>query len=119
MLEFFLNETAGFFFGLILGWLLTKAWDYIQHWRHDGWHVVLRRNDETIIKRGVSPGKIMEIFEEPAEMAVFVKGVISPYGRIGRDPLETAGFIERNNEKRQIIINLNADDLFEPAAALL
>ena len=115
MRELLLDETIGFFFGLIVGGALTKLWDIIQDTHHAGWSVLLRYEGKTIIERDVSPRKIMNIFEEPADMAVFVKGVISPYGRIGCDPLETEGLIVRDERNRQIVIDLDKDIRFVPS----
>ena len=115
MREFLFNETANFFFGFILGGMVTKLWDIIQTNRHAGWTVILRHEAKTIIERRVSPRKIMNIFEEPADMAVFVKGVISPYGRIGCDPLETEGLIVQDERSQHIIIDLDKDVRFTPS----
>lgn len=61
----------------------------------------------------------MEIFDEPSEMSVYSKGVISPYGRIECDPLETEGFIERDYVAKKITINLDVDEKFKPNDILL
>lgn len=53
-----------------------------------GWHVILTQRGEVKLNRPISPRKAREMYEEPADESVFLKGVASPYGYIRCDLIQ-------------------------------
>lgn len=53
-----------------------------------GWHVLLIQEKEVKLNRPISPRKAREIYEEPADLSVFLKGVASPYGYVQCDIIQ-------------------------------
>lgn len=88
-----------------------------ENWRYGRWHVQVLSMGKVVVDREVSPGKIKEIFAEPAEMSVFVKGVASPYGWIKCDLLTTGreiGLFLVRPQKRLLMIDLDRNPDEEP-----
>ena len=76
-----------------------------RNWRYKGWKVILFKKFEQILERNISPRKAKEILEEPSDLAVFVKGVISPYERLNCDILKDDKCVDlmKIDRKRRII----------------
>lgn len=106
VIAFLIGSMLGLFFGQIKSW-------YIK-WKYRNWTVKLMYQGIEIVERSISPEKTSEIFGEPSDKAVYVKGVISPYGRLGCDPLETSDLIIVDKQNKDLIINLDADTDFKP-----
>jgi hypothetical protein len=82
----------------------------VDRYRYGGWRVIVTQKGDRKVNRPVSVGKSKEIFSEPAELAVFLKGVASPYGWINCDLLEEGKQLKlyvEDIEKRQMIIDLD------------
>jgi len=64
----------------------------IRRWYWDrcfnGWVVKVTQNGVEKVNRTISPRKAKEIYEEPADLSVFLKGIASPYSYIRGDILE-------------------------------
>ncbi len=88
-----------------------------ENWRYGRWHVQVLLKEEVVVDREISPSKLKEIFAEPAEMSVFVKGVASPYGWIKCDLLTTGreiGLFLVRPQKRLLMIDLDRNPEGEP-----
>jgi len=60
--------------------------------------------------------KAKEILDEPADLSVFLKGVISPYALLNCDIIEEGermGLLIRDNINRQFIVDLDKNPLRE------
>lgn len=51
-----------------------------------GWRAIVHRGpNEVLVRRHVSAAKTKEILEEPAELSVFLKGLVAPYDMLHGD----------------------------------
>lgn len=64
------------------------VWNRYKAYRFGGWHISIRQGGKEIARRAVSARKIEQILDEPSDMSVFVKGVVSPYGWLNTDVLD-------------------------------
>ncbi len=95
--------------GVIVGHLILARWE---EWRYGGWSVVVRNGDRVLVRRRISPRKAKEILSEPAELSVFLKGVVSPYARIHCDLIEEGkrlGVLVEDRSAKQFTIDLAKD----------
>lgn len=79
-------------------------------WRYGRWQMRITEENTEILRRDISPPKAKEILGEPAEMSVFLKGVVSPYAWIHCDLLEEGkktGLFVQDNQQRLLTINLD------------
>lgn len=82
----------------------------LDRYRYGGWRVIVTKNGTEKVNRAISIGKAKEILSEPAELAVFLKGVASPYGWINCDLLEEGKEISlyiQDEENKRMIIDLD------------
>ena len=82
--------------------------DNIERKRYGKWRVIVK-SDDVHVDRAVSAKKAHEVLEEPAEMSVFLKGVVSPYQWIKCDIIEhgiESGFLVIDKKNRLFIIDL-------------
>lgn len=92
--------------GVVVGHFVLGRLD---EWRYGGWKVVVRRGKEHILTRAISAPKAKEILAEPAELSVFLKGVVSPYERIRCDLIaegQALGLLIQDRKGKQFIIDL-------------
>ncbi len=92
--------------GVVVGHFVLGRLD---EWRYGGWKVVVRRGEEHILTRAISAQKAKEILAEPAELSVFLKGVVSPYERIRCDLIaegQALGLLIQDREGKRFIIDL-------------
>ncbi len=78
--------------------------------RYGRWQVRIIKENTEILRRDISPTKAKEILGEPADMSVFLKGVVSPYGWINCDLLREGkeiGLFVQDNRQRLLTINLD------------
>ena len=68
--------------GVLIAHLILRNWE---RWRYGKWHVVVKGAGEVHVDRPVSPSKAKQVLEEPADLSVFLKGVVSPYDWIKCD----------------------------------
>lgn len=88
------------FLGVVAAYLLGKL--YYER-RFAGWRVRLIKEKEQRLDRPISPRKAREIYEETADLSVFLKGVASPYGYITCDIIqdgEDLGLLRKEEERK-------------------
>ncbi|HIP71518.1 MAG TPA: hypothetical protein EYH05_09000 [Anaerolineae bacterium] len=93
--------------GVFFAYGIKRWWD---NWRYGRYRIRLFQNGEEIVNRPVSPRKAQEILDEPADLAVFLKGVASPYAWIKCDLISKGreiGLLVIDKENRQFIFNLD------------
>jgi hypothetical protein len=79
-------------------------------WRYGGWRVRLVWGEKQILERAISPRKARDILQELAELAKFLKGVISPYDTVHCDIIEDGpkrGLLVKDKEKKLFVIDLS------------
>ena len=111
--DFFSNVVAGVVteiiivvFGFLISHVILAQW---VKWRYGGWRVVIKEGEEEILSREISARKAKEILTEPADLSVFLKGVISPYERIRCDLIEEGrktGLLVEDREGKRFVIDL-------------
>ncbi len=82
----------------------------IEQWRYGNWRVIVTKEGVELVDRAISPRKAHEILEETADLSVYLKGVVSPYGWITRDLIEDGeklGLLLIDKENRRYTINLD------------
>jgi hypothetical protein len=111
VLNFVVETLLAEFVVVVAGVLFVR---FIQHqwqnWRFGGWRVIITREGAEVLKRSISPRKAREILDEDADLAVFIKGVASPYEWIHCDPLEEGlknGLLVVDKPHRRLVINLD------------
>ena len=107
--NFILNALLAEFVVIVAGVLFVQ---FIQHrwveWRYGGWKVIIVKNGIEILRREISAGKTRQIQAESADLAVFLKGVVSPYGWFNCDPLDKdIGVVVEDKVNRLYIIDLD------------
>lgn len=112
-MDFIFTELLSFLTGLLFGggvtWMAQKRIER----KYKDWQVKLMYRGNVLVTRSISGRKVAQIVEEPSDLAVYVKGVISPYGRLQCDPLETPRLIRISHTAAHIIIDLDQDKDFE------
>ncbi len=104
--------------GVLVGHFVLDRWE---GFLYGGWHVVVRRGDRVTLRRAISAPKAKEILTEPAELSVFLKGVISPYERIRCDLLEEGrkiGLLVEDRKGKQFVIDLDKNAACAQESAL-
>lgn len=82
----------------------------IEQWRYGGWQVVVLQGGRQIVARDVSPRKVHEVLEEPADLVTFLKGVASPYAWIHCDLItegQQLGLLVVDRAQRRFVIDLD------------
>ncbi len=72
-------------FGLLVAQRIAR---WLVERRFGGWRARIVRGETPVVERRVSAPKVREILEEPAELSVFLKGLVSPYDTLRCDILE-------------------------------
>ncbi len=93
--------------GIAFTYLVRRQWD---RWRYGRWRVVVLKAGQTKVDRAISVDKAKEILNEPSELAVFLKGVASPYGWINCDILDEGrklGLLVEDHVKRVFTVDLD------------
>lgn len=104
------NLTASFFavvFGIAFTYLVRRQWDRRQY---GGWRVIVLKAGKTEVDREISVEKAKQILQEPSELAVFLKGVASPYDWINCDIIQKGkeeGLFVRSDQARLLTIDLD------------
>lgn len=78
--------------------------------RYQGYTVRIIHNGREILRRPISPEKARQIATEPADLSVFLKGVVSPFAHIHYDLLtegQSRGLLTINPSAREYLINLD------------
>jgi hypothetical protein len=100
--------------GIIFVQVVQRIWD---RWRFGKWKVILVKNGEEFLEREISTGKSKEILGEDAELAVFLKGVISPYAWVTCDLLKKGreiNLLVEDKKARRFIVNLDYNPKQKP-----
>ena len=99
------------FIGVLLGLVFARfVQERRDRRRYGGWHVVVIKDGLEKVNRDISVRKAKEIFQETADLSVFLKGVASPYGWINCDIVQDGvnrGLLERDDRRRYLTINLD------------
>jgi len=111
ILNFMLENLAAEFVvvvaGVIFARFIVTGWE---NWRYGRWRVIIVKENQTLLDRAISYPKAKEILDEPSELSVFLKGVVSPYGWINCDILDEGvklGLLHKDVENRLFVINLD------------
>jgi len=102
-----ISEFVMVILGVLVGHFILDRWE---RWRYGGWRVVVKEGEEEILTREISARKAKEILTEPAELSVFLKGVVSPYARIRCDLIEEGrriGLLVENKAEKRFVIDLD------------
>ncbi len=114
--EWFWSGLLQNFTWLVLTIAFTSGiWRLYLKWRYGGWNVTLMKGKDPILTRKVSINKARECLEDESEKAVFLKGIVSPYGRLTCDIIEEGlekdgpnrGLLEEDKRSRKWIIHLD------------
>ena len=93
--------------GVLTAHLILRNWE---RWRYGGWHVVVKNGDKLHVDRPVSAAKAKQVLDEPADLSVFLKGVVSPYGWIKCDLIEHGkkeGLLVAGEVSKRFVIDLD------------
>ncbi len=102
-----LGELIVVIVGVLFAYGIKRQYD---NWRYGRYRIRVIKNQQEKVNRPISPRKTQEILDEPADLAVFLKGVASPYGWIRCDILgegQDLGLLIIDREKREFIIDLD------------
>lgn len=94
-------------FGVLIANSIRQLWEMLVYGR---WRVIILKNGKEILNREVSPGKARGVLGEPADLAVFLKGVASPYGWINCDLIEEGkkkGLFVEDRHNHRFVIDLD------------
>ena len=118
ILDWFVSGLFQNFVWVIVGVLIANfIRDFIEKRRYGRWRVIVKKNGEEKLNRSISPRKAREILTEPADKAVFLKGVASPYGWINCDLIEEGveiGLLSEEQDSRRFVIDLDKNPPGEP-----
>lgn len=92
---------AGFFFSQALFHGYTKQ-------KYGGWKVLVKNNDKLLTTRQVGPKKAEQVLDDVSDLAVFIKGVVSPYCHLSEDVIsekarETGLFKQLDKDKTWVV----------------
>lgn len=102
--------------GILFAYIIKKQYD---NWRYGRYSVRILQNGEEKVNRPISPRKAEEVLNESADLAVFLKGVASPYGWINCDLIskgQAIGLLVIDRQKRELLIDLDKNPEEEAAA---
>jgi hypothetical protein len=94
-------------FGIAFTQLVRRHWDEHLYGR---WHVIIKKKEEIKVNRAISVRKAKEILDEPADLSVFLKGIVSPYALLNCDIIEEGeciGLLIKDSVNRQFIVDLD------------
>ena len=114
-----LSEFVVVVLGVLFAHTIRSGWE---KWRYGGWSVKVKRGNEPILERSISPTKAKEILQEPAELSVFLKGVVSPYEIIRCDLIEEGsdiGLLKEDKENKVFVIDLEKNPPPSQGGAML
>ena len=105
--ETLLQEGIAVIAGILFVLIVQNQWI---KFKYGGWRVVIVQDGDQKVSRDISPGKVREIQTETSELAVFLKGVASPYAWINCDIIEhgeTSGLLIIDKDKKCYTLNLD------------
>lgn len=102
-----LGELVVVIVGVLIANFILARW---QKYRFGRWQVVVQKDNQELVRREVSPRKAKEILEEPADLVVFLKGIVSPFDWINCDLFtegQQVGLLRIDHEQRIYYIDLD------------
>jgi hypothetical protein len=78
-----LYDLAKFVIGYVIARLIYER--VFKRWQWGGWTLHVRRGDEVLARRDLSPEKAERIIKNDDELSVYVKGVVSPHAWLNMD----------------------------------
>lgn len=114
IIQAILAELIAVIFGILVVQTVQKCIDKI---RYSNWHVIIQKDNTTILTREISCSKLKQIQLEPSDLAVFLKGVASPYTWIKCDIIEEGdklGFLIVDRSQKTYTLNLDKDRESKP-----
>lgn len=103
--EFIVTVTVVLVAGTVIRWWVN--------WKYGNWNLtVIKRREKMLDKIPISPTKMKQVLNVPEDMPVFLKGMCSPFHRIGCDLMREGvelGVLDIDYEARGIIIDLDKD----------
>ena len=110
----FLKSFAAALFAVLVANPIRSIWE---RWRYGGWLAVVVRDGQAVVERVISPRKLKTIQADESDLSVFLKGVVSPYGRIHVDLISEGpkcGLLTIDRDARRYVVDLDknppADD---------
>ncbi len=94
-------------FGIAFTQFVRSRWD--EH-LYGGWHVIIKEKEKIKVNRAISVRKAKEILDDPADLSVFLKGIVSPYALLNCDIIEEGecrGLLINDSVNRQFIVDLD------------
>ncbi|MEW5984997.1 MAG: hypothetical protein AB1791_00020 [Chloroflexota bacterium] len=86
ILDFIIQTLLAELIVVVAGFLLANyILTYVDKRRFGGWKALVTRQGKTLVERPISPHKAKELLQEPADLVVFLKGVVSSYETINCD----------------------------------
>ncbi len=96
--------------GVLFAQFILNRWKE----RHYGrWQVVVVDRSGAEHIRPISPRKAKQILDEPADLSVFLKGVISAYGQVTVDLItegRSLGLLQEDRAARRFTVDLRKQD---------
>ena len=108
-----LSEFIVVVIGVLVAQFILARWD---EWRYGGWQVVVMDRQGQEHRRPISARKAKQLLDEPADLSVFLKGVVSAYSQVSVDLItegRTLGLLQEDRAARRFTVDLRRD----PAAA--
>ena len=93
--------------GVLFAYIIKEQYD---KWRYGRYRVCILQDGQEKVNRPISPRKAQESLDEPADLAVFLKGVASPYAWIRCDIIsegQQIGLLTIDRERREFVIDLD------------
>lgn len=107
IVETLLAEFVVVVFGVLI---VQQGQEWLDKKRYSGWRVVVLKKGEIIVEREVSYKKLKAIQEEPADLSVYLKGIISPYTWAGVDIIAHKDLVQVDAEKKTYLIDLDKNE---------
>lgn len=94
--------------GVIIAHLILNWW---KERRYGNWHALIRLDDKTLLDRPLSANKAQALLSEPADLNVFLKGLVSPFANVQCDLVtqgKECGVYTEDHQNRQMIVDIIA-----------
>lgn len=117
-----LYDLAKFVIGYVIARLIYER--VFKRWQWGGWSLDVRRGNEPLAHRDLSPEKAERIVKNDDELSVYVKGVVSPHAwlnmDIGSAKARECGLLAVDRKRRSLVVDLahNPPKPPEPAPAV-
>ena len=106
VMQSIIGEIFAVIIGVVVVQGIRKLWI---HWRYGNWKVIIIKDGKNILTRQVTSEKASHLLHEPADLSVFLKGIVSPYAHIKCDLItkgKEKGLFEDLRKERNFVINL-------------